>query len=96
MGPPHLKRETPDALMAVTSKFFPKVAMVHIQPKSIEIGNTNRILPGNLFTKNSNIINGEALASRKSSQYLYTSPKIKRITNTNSNKKYLIKNSFKI
>ena len=46
--PPQRNSDTPDARIAVISIFLPKVAIVHMQPSSIEIGRMNRTLPGSL------------------------------------------------
>ena len=48
IDPPQRNSDTPEARMAVISIFLPKVAMVHMQPSSIEIGRMNRTLPGSL------------------------------------------------
>ena len=48
IAPPQRKSETPEARMAVTSMFLPKVAMVHMQPSSMVIGRMNRTFPGSL------------------------------------------------
>ena len=41
-----LRARVPEARIAVTSIFLPKVAIVHIQPSKVAMGSTKRILPG--------------------------------------------------